>query len=329
MRTQALYDAERMWLGSVTFRSVARSLAAVLVLLGVLVIAVFAQAFVAAPSTDDLGLRIARYDLVHGALPVPLAKVSPVLRQAVVATEDERFYQHSGVDLIALLRAVPFDVIHLSLAQGASTIAEQLAKLIYLNGNDHSGWRKIQEITLGYRIGHGYSHERILEAYLNSVYLGENQYGVEAASEHYFGRSASRLDLREASVLAGLIQAPSAYDPQANPQAARSRQVDVLRAMVRDGYIAETEARAAVGVPLELVAGARLPAVPGVGFAPGAPFDWGELLAAALLLVGAVGTLIVAHVAALSVHPRSLARAVSIALVIVSIATAAHSIQVV
>jgi membrane peptidoglycan carboxypeptidase len=122
MRTQALYDAERMWLGSVTFRSVARSLAAVLVLLGVLVIAVFAQAFVAAPSTDDLGLRIARYDLVHGALPVPLAKVSPVLRQAVVATEDERFYQHSGVDLIALLRAVPFDVIHLSLAQGPARL---------------------------------------------------------------------------------------------------------------------------------------------------------------------------------------------------------------
>jgi membrane peptidoglycan carboxypeptidase len=250
------------------------------------------------------------------------------LREAVVATEDERFYQHSGVDLLALLRAAPFDLSHLSFAQGASTIAEQLAKLVYLDGNDRSPWRKAKEIALGYRLGQRYRHETILEDYLNTVYLGEGGYGVEAASAHYFGRSASTLTLGQASLLAGLIQAPSRYDPQQNPGAARRRQVDVLRAMVRNGYITETDAEAVTGHPLELASGASLPPLLGIGFAPGSPFDWGELVAAAVLLSLALTVLTFARVASLPLRRRALARAASLGLIVVSIMTAAHSIQV-
>ena len=313
---------------TVTLRTVIRLFALAAALLLACAIAVFAAAFVGSPSTGDLSARVAGLDRVRGAPRVPLAAISPLLREAVVATEDERFYQHSGVDVLALLRAAPFDLSHLSLAQGASTIAEQLAKLVYLNGNDRSAWRKTKEIVLGYRLGHRYRHETILEDYLNTVYLGEGRYGVEAASAHYFGRGASKLTLGQASLLAGLIQAPSRYDPQQNPGAARRRQVDVLRAMVRNGYITETDAEAVSGQPLTLASGASLPALPAVSFAPGSPFDWGELIAAGVLLGVALTALTLGRLASLPVRGRTLARASALALVVVSIITAAHSIQV-
>ena len=318
-----------MHMETLTSRSVIRPLILVAALLLLVPIVAFGAAFAVSPSTGDLSARVAALDRARGVPRVALAAVSPLLREAVVATEDERFYQHSGVDLLALLRAVPFDATHLSFAQGASTIAEQLAKVVYLNGNDHSAWRKTKEIALGYRLGHRYRHEMILEAYLNAVYLGEGQYGVEAASEHYFGRSATKLTLSQASLLAGLIQAPSRYDPRRSPGAARWRQVDVLRAMVRNGYVTETEARAVVGHPLELASGASLPALLAVSFAPGSPFDWGELIAAAVLLAVALAVLKLGRRASLPMRGRTLARAASLVLVVVSVMTAAHSIQVV
>jgi membrane peptidoglycan carboxypeptidase len=251
------------------------------------------------------------------------------VREAAVATEDERFYRHNGVDLIALLRAVPFDLSHLSLAQGASTIAEQLAKIIYLNGNDHSLSRKTKEMVLGYRLGHRYRHETILDAYLNVVYLGEGQYGVMNAARHYFGRNAGQLNLSQASLLIGLIQAPALYDPTTDPHSARSRQVEVLRSMVRNGYATQEEARAAVARRLRLATGASLPVLARVRFAVGAPFDYAELAAALVMLLIAVTALVLGRVLSPPLPARSLIRLAAVALLLVSALTAAHSVQVV
>jgi len=106
------------------------------------IVAVIVVASSRAPSGGDLAARMRAFEREHRVTPLPLSRIAPVVREAAVATEDERFYQASGVDLVALLRAVPFDVSHLSFAQGASTIAEQLAKVVYLRGNDHSVSRK-------------------------------------------------------------------------------------------------------------------------------------------------------------------------------------------
>ena len=107
--------------------------------------------------------------------------------------------------------------MHLSFAQGASTITEQVAKVLYLNGNDHSPWRKLEDAAVAVKLEDRYDKEQILGAYLNSVYFGEGAYGVWRASRRYFGVSPRSLDLAQASMLAGLIQAPSAYDPLRDP----------------------------------------------------------------------------------------------------------------
>lgn len=293
------------------------------------ILAVFVVAASRASSGDDLAARTRAFEREHGVRALPLSRIAPVVRAAAVATEDERFYQHSGVDLIALVRAVPFDLSHRSFAQGASTITEQLAKVVYLGGNDHSVLRKTQDVILGFRLGHRYRHETILDAYLNVVYLGEGQYGVRNAARHYFGQDPGRLSLSQASLLMGLIQAPSLYDPQSNPQGARSRQVDVLRSMVRNGYATEDEARAAVDRPLRFATGASLPTLSGVSFAVGPPFDYAELGAALVMLLIAVAALLLGRFLTPQIPARGLIRVASVGLLLVSLLTAAHSVQVV
>ena len=108
--------------------------------------------------------------------------------------------------------------MHLSYAQGASTITEQVAKLLYLGGNDHTPWRKLEDAMLALKLENRYGKEQILAAYLDTPYLGEGTYGVADASEHYFGVTPKRLDTAQATLLAGLIQAPSAYDPVRHPE---------------------------------------------------------------------------------------------------------------
>ena len=210
------------------------------------VAAAFGVALFEAPSVADLAIRVATLERVNDVKPVRLSRLPATLGEAVVATEDERFYRQSGVDVLALGRAVPFDITHLSLAQGASTITEQLAKIVYLAGNDHSPWRKLTDIALGFRIGHRYDHEQVLSDYLNVAYFGAGAYGVENAAQRYFGRHATGLDLAQASLLGGLIQAPSHYDPILHPLRARDRQIAVLRSMVRNGYVTEARATAVI-----------------------------------------------------------------------------------
>jgi membrane peptidoglycan carboxypeptidase len=264
-----------------------------------------------------------------GAHAVGLSRIPATLREAVVATEDERFYRSSGVDVIALARAVPYDVTHLSLAQGASTITEQLGKIAYLDGNDRSPWRKLTDIALGFRIGHRYDHEQVFDDYLNVAYFGAGAYGVAAAARRYFGRDVSGLDLAQASLLAGLVQAPTAYDPLTDPRGARDRQIAVLRSMVRNGDITEAQARAAVGSPLSLVDGRALAALHGVDFAVPAPFDWAELAVGLLLVAGALSAFVAAHVVAPSLAVRSTLRVAAVLLLVAGAVTAAYSVQVV
>jgi membrane peptidoglycan carboxypeptidase len=307
-----------------------RALAWFAVLSFVAVLGAFTLAVEMAPAADDLSIRVRAFARAHSGRPVSLASISPSLRNAVVATEDERFYHHGGLDLIGLLRAIPYDASHFSFAQGASTIPEQLAKLLYLHGHDHAPWRKAEDAAIAIRLSSRYNREQILAAYLNVVYLGEGRHGVAAASRHYFGLPAGRLNLAQASLLAGLIQAPSRYDPAADPRAARARQLEVLRAMVRNGYVTASEAAAALGRPLRLASGLTLPTLRQASLEPGAPFDWAELALAVLLLFLALAGIWMAS--AVMPAPRArrlLIHAVSLALLAAGAWAAAHSIQVI
>jgi membrane peptidoglycan carboxypeptidase len=265
-------------------------LAALLALVVVAALIAFGVAWLTAPSIAGLQARVRTTDRALGARPVRLHTVAPVMREAIVATEDERFYRHDGIDVVGILRAIPYDVSHLSLAEGASTITEQLAKLVYLCGNDHNSWAKLRDAAIALRIEAAYSKDRILDDYLNTVYFGAGPYGVEAASKRYFGVAASRLDLARASLLAGLVQDPSADEPYAAPLAARERQAAALTSMVRNGYATAAEARRALGAPMRLASGRRLPALRGVSIVPGPPFYWAELGAGlGLLALGIAG----------------------------------------
>jgi penicillin-binding protein 1A len=223
---------------------------------------------------------------------VPLARVAPILRQAVVGTEDERFYRHHGIDLLGLLRAVPYDVTHLSLAQGGSTITEQLAKLLYLGGNDHNPWRKLEDAAVALKLEHHYDKEQLLAAYLNSVYFGAGAYGVAAASNRYFAVTPAALTLAQASLLAGLIQAPTAYDPFQHPLAARRRQATVLRSLVRTGVVTVGEATTTLARPLPLRDHASLPPLRGVDVAPGPAFVWWQLACGGVILAASIVALL-------------------------------------
>jgi Transglycosylase len=274
---------------------------AAIVALGFLALAfAFGIAWLTAPSTADLGARVRARERQMSARPVRLSQVAPVMREAVVATEDERFYRHDGIDAIGILRAVPYDLSHFSLAEGASTITEQLAKLIYLGGNDHSPWRKLQDAAIALHIEASYSKQRILDDYLNTVYFGAGGEGIAMASRRYFAVSPARLDLAQATLLAGLIQDPSGDQPYTDPTGARGRQADALRSMVRNGFVTEREARHALEAPLRLAHGPPLPPLRGVSLEPGPPFYWGELaLGGALLALGVAGLVALGRV-----HPR-------------------------
>ena len=247
-----------------------------------------AAAWFSAPNPADLSVRVRDAAVAHGADPVVLSDVAPLMREAVVATEDERFYRHHGVDLIGVARALAYDVTHLTTSQGASTITEQLAKDLYLGGDDHSVWRKLEAAVIALRIETANTKERILADYLNTVYFGDGAYGIGAASQRYFGVPPGRLSLDQASVLAGLIQAPAAYDPFVDPAAARDRQVSVLASMARNGFITREEASAALARPLGLTHGPAIPADPGVSIPSGPLVAVPELILAGALVAGSL-----------------------------------------
>ena len=169
---------------------------------------------------------------------VPLSQISPHLRKAIVAFEDQRFAEHSGIDIIRIVGAVWADVREGRKAQGGSTITQQLARQSFLT-REKKLWRKVQEIALARRIERMYSKDEILELYLNKVYFGDGLHGAEAAARGYFGKSASDLDLAEAALLAGLVNAPSVNAPTVNMSRAVARRGLVLNAMREQGIITD------------------------------------------------------------------------------------------
>ncbi|MCX7793793.1 MAG: PBP1A family penicillin-binding protein [Thermodesulfovibrionales bacterium] len=170
---------------------------------------------------------------------------------AVVATEDERFWRHGGIDYIAIARALINDIIHAEIRQGGSTITQQLAKVMFLSP-ERTISRKLKEAVLALRLEKNMTKEEILEQYLNRVYFGHGAYGIEMASRIYFGKSARQLKLHEAALLAGLIRAPALYSPYNNIVRARERQLYVLQRMRDAGFITKDEFEKASASPVEI-----------------------------------------------------------------------------
>jgi penicillin-binding protein 1A len=183
---------------------------------------------------------------------VPITQIPQVVREAMVATEDERFYSHRGVDIRGIMRAALANYQHEEITQGASTITQQLARKLFLNDRQ-TMTRKIQEALLAIEIERYYSKDEILERYLNLVYFGAGAYGVQAASHAYFGTDVSRLTLAQAAMLAGLVAAPSLYSPYNDLARAQDRQQHVLQRMVATRYITQTQADAAAAEKLTFI----------------------------------------------------------------------------
>ncbi|MGH2972007.1 MAG: transglycosylase domain-containing protein [Gaiellaceae bacterium] len=179
---------------------------------------------------------------------VPSSAISGWMKQAIVATEDKRFYQHRGVDIRGMGRALWNDVRGRPV-QGGSTITQQFVKNA-LTGNERTVTRKLKEAALAWQLEQEWSKDRILTAYLNTIYFGNGAYGVERAARTYFGHSAAKLTLPEAALLAGIPEDPSLYDPVAHPQEARARRAVVLGLMFQQHVIDARHYRAALRAPL-------------------------------------------------------------------------------
>ena len=214
---------------------------------------------------DRHGGELARRGAYRGNA-LRIEEMPPYLLQAVISTEDRRFYSHFGVDPLGLARAVFANLFAGRIVQGGSTISQQLAKNLFLKP-DRTFSRKMREFQLALWLERNYSKKQILEMYLNRVYLGAGTFGVDAAAQRYFGKSARHVTLGEAATLAGLLKAPSRYAPNKNPKLARARTALVLNNMRSEGYISEAELRHALKYPGRRAI--RKP-LPGSGYA----VDW-------------------------------------------------------
>ena len=180
---------------------------------------------------------------------VPIGHISPDLKNAIVAIEDRRFYDHWGFDMTGMARATLVNVQHGRIEEGASTITQQLVKNLFL-ANEQTFTRKAQELLLALDIENAYSKDEILEMYLNVVYYGAGFYGINAAAEGYYGKTPAALNLPEASMLAGVPNAPSELFPFTNFIAAKKRQAIVLDTMTTQGLIDARTAEDAKMQPL-------------------------------------------------------------------------------
>jgi penicillin-binding protein 1A len=167
---------------------------------------------------------------------VPLADIPSTLREAVIATEDQRYYEHPGIDILGLARAVVVDIKAGAQVQGGSTITQQYVKQAFV-GDEMSIKRKIQEALLAYKLEQSYSKDEILAMYLNTIYFGHGSYGVQTAAKAYFGKSVKQLTLAESAMLAGVIKSPGRYSPYLDAAAAKQRRDLVLGQMRDQGYI--------------------------------------------------------------------------------------------
>jgi penicillin-binding protein 1A len=197
---------------------------------------------------DPAGHLVGRFGDVAGNVLLP-DQLPPYAPAAFIAIEDRRFAQHGPFDAQGVMRAALLDVLRRHVVQGGSTLTQQVAKTLFLS-NQRTFRRKVQEAIISVWLWKHYSRQEILGIYLNRVYLGAGAYGIDAASRLYFGHPATRLNLAEAAILAGLPKAPSSLNPLADPQAAQNRAVEVLDAMVSTGAITpDDEAAAKLQLP--------------------------------------------------------------------------------
>ena len=171
----------------------------------------------------------------------PIDEISETFVNAMVAVEDRRFYKHDGIDVIGIMRAMKKNIEQKSLAEGGSSITQQLAKNIYFMSDDSLS-RKVAELFVTYDIEKSFTKDEILELYFNVIYYGSGYYNIADASEGYFGKAPAELNDYEATLLAGIPNAPSAYSLKNNPDLAIKRQKTVLDAMVSEKYITREDA---------------------------------------------------------------------------------------
>jgi membrane peptidoglycan carboxypeptidase len=205
--------------------------------------------WVATPSADDIQQRVRQRTDSFGVVLLGEDEVPPLLADAVIATEDESFYSHHGIDSIGLARALLYDATNLCLCQGGSTITEQLVKDVYLDGNAR-GYNKLKELVLALKVEGVISKRQIMADYLSEITTGFGRYGVSSAACAYFHAPLVDLTLGQYALLAGVTQAPSLYDPTVNPKAAATRRSYVLAAMVADKMITKEQAAAANAEPV-------------------------------------------------------------------------------
>jgi len=194
------------------------------------------NSFVYAANGTELGVIPAE----RNRTPVTRSHISSWMPEATVAIEDRRFYQHGGVDPVGIARALVADVHAGKFVQGGSTITQELVRNLYLS-RERTLKRKLTEACLAIKLSEKWKKDRILTAYMNEVFYGNHAYGIEAAAETYFSRSAKQLTLDQSALLAGLPQAPTSYDPFRNPAAALARRNEVLHAMLVSKYITSSQ----------------------------------------------------------------------------------------
>ncbi len=188
--------------------------------------------------------------------------VAPIMRQAIVSVEDQRFYEHNGVDIRGIARALWEDVRSQGVVEGGSTITQQYVKNAYVR-NEQTIARKVREAALAWQLEQKWSKDRILLAYLNTIYFGNGAYGIQQAARTYFQKGARRLTLAESALLSGLPADPSLYDPTQHPRAARARRAYVLQTMFDQGKITERQLARANAAPLPEADDVRLPGTQG------------------------------------------------------------------
>ena len=222
---------------------------AVIAVLVAVVAPVVATLWVSTPDVSDVQQRVAALTRERRVALLAPNQVPDLLAKAVVATEDERFYSHHGIDTIGLARALAYDVANRCLCQGGSTITQQVVKQLYLNGSDR-GRDKIIDMVLALKVEQVLSKQQIMADYLSEIATGLGRRGVTAAACAYYRAPLSGLTLGQYALIAGMTQAPSIYDPTVNPGAARDRRAQVLSAMMADHYISAAQASTANAEPV-------------------------------------------------------------------------------
>ncbi len=228
----------------------------------VLCILVAAALLGLSPSVDHAEERVAALVGAHqvrdlGTVSESADAVPPKFTAALVATEDARFFSHHGIDSLGMVRAGWVALTGSGEDPGGATLDQQLAKQLYFGGEQGGSWTTVEQVALGVKLDALYPKTQILEMYGAVVYFGHGYYGLDAASHGYFGLRPSQLSWGQAALLAGLVQAPSAYDPLAHLDLAQSRQRHVLDRLVDSGDLTPVQADQAAAAPLHLIAHPR------------------------------------------------------------------------